>query len=128
MTVRLLWLMLGLTSVGAGVVGAILPLLPTTPFLLLAAFAFARSSPRLHAGLLAHPHFGPMIDDWRRFGAINHRAKTASVVVMALTFAFSAYLGIDSSLLVAQGAVLGAATLFVLTRPAGSSCRRGRRP
>lgn len=123
MTARLLWLMLGLTSTGAGVVGAILPLLPTTPFLLLAAFAFARSSPRLHDRLLAHPHFGPVIDDWRRFGAINRRAKVAAVVVMALTFTFSAYFGIDSSLLIGQGVALGAAALFVLTRPAGSSRR-----
>ena len=123
MTARFLWLMLGLTSFGAGVVGAILPLLPATPFLLLATFAFARSSPRLHDRLLAHPHFGPVIDDWRRFGAINRRAKIAAVVVMALTFAFSAFLGIAPSLLAGQGVVLGAAALFVLTRPAGSSRR-----
>jgi len=119
MTGRLLWIMLGMTSIGAGVIGAILPLLPTTPFLLLAAFAFARSSPRLHGRLLAHPLFGPLIDDWRRFGAIGRRAKIAAVVVMALTFAFSAYFRVDSSPLAAQGVVLGAAALFVLTRPAG---------
>src|SRR5690606_8396288 len=65
-TRRSLWLTFGLVCVGLALAGVVLPLLPATPFLLLAAFAFTRSSPRLHAWLLGHRHFGPLIEDWRR--------------------------------------------------------------
>lgn len=63
-----------------GVIGAFLPILPTTPFMILAAGCFARSSPRLEAWLLSHPVFGPMLRDWRERGAIPQRAKMAAVV------------------------------------------------
>ena len=72
----------GFLAVGLGAVGIVLPLLPTTPFLLLAAFCFARSSERLHDWLINHPTFGPPILDWRDRGAIGRKAKilaTASV-------------------------------------------------
>ncbi|MBB5518456.1 YbaN family protein [Amphiplicatus metriothermophilus] len=117
MNARPLWLLLGFGCLAAGAAGAVLPLVPTTPFLLLAAFAFARSSPRLHDWLLAHPHFGPLIDNWRRHGAIGRRAKILAVAVMAFAFAFSIALGAGAWPLVLQALVLGGAALFVLTRP-----------
>lgn len=58
MPVRALWLTLGLVSTACGVAGVVLPLVPTTPFLLLAAYAFARSSPRLHNWIMMHPRLG----------------------------------------------------------------------
>jgi uncharacterized membrane protein YbaN (DUF454 family) len=82
MTTRILWLILGVLSTACGIAGVLLPLVPTTPFLLLAAFAFARSSPRLHNWLITHPQLGPPIADWRAHGAINRRAKIMAVVVM----------------------------------------------
>lgn len=70
-----------------GVVGAFLPILPTTPFMILAAGCFARSSPRLEAWLQSHPVFGPMLRDWREWGAIPRRAKTAAVMGCAVGYA-----------------------------------------
>lgn len=115
--IRLFWLVIGLTSLGLGVIGVVLPLLPTTPFLLLAAFAFARSSPRLAAWLDAHPQFGPMIRDWRDHGAINRRAKIAAMVVILLTPILSLALGFAGWIIAVQLFVLAIVASFILTRP-----------
>lgn len=117
MITRGLWLALGLASVGLGVAGAVLPLLPTTPFLLLAAFAFARSSPRLHAWLTTHPQFGALIDDWRRHGAIGRRTKRVTVGLMVAMLAAGWLAGLSILLLGVQAAVLGCMAAFILTRP-----------
>ncbi|KPF73004.1 hypothetical protein IP88_09735 [alpha proteobacterium AAP81b] len=114
---RQLWIALGCTSVALGAAGVVLPLLPTTPFVLLAAWAFAKSSPRLHDWLLAHNMFGPLIADWRRNGAIAPRAKVASVLAMAAAFGLSLALAAPAWLLAVQGAVLAASAAFVLSRP-----------
>jgi uncharacterized membrane protein YbaN (DUF454 family) len=84
---RFLFLSLGWLFVALAVVGAFLPVLPTTPFLLLAAACFARSSPRLEAWMLDHPKFGPSLRDWREKGAIPRKAKIAAVVMMSASYA-----------------------------------------
>ncbi|MCS6986062.1 MAG: YbaN family protein [Sphingomonadaceae bacterium] len=84
---RLAYLTLGLLALALGLVGALLPLLPTTPFLILAAFAFARSSPRLEAWLLAHPQLGPPLVAWRTRRAIPRPAKVAATLGMAAGYA-----------------------------------------
>lgn len=86
---RALWVAGGLLALGTGLVGIFLPLLPTTPFVLLAAFCFARSSPRLEAWLLAHARFGPMIRNWRDHHAIPLRAKQLAWTMMAIGSAWS---------------------------------------
>lgn len=116
-TIRLLWLCGGLLSLGTGIVGIVVPLLPTTPFVLLAAYCFARSSPRLHDWLANHPRFGPSIRDWDRNGAIHPRAKRLAVGMMAATFALSLILGLKWWVLVIQAVTLCGAAAFVLTRP-----------
>ncbi len=82
---RWLWLLLAYVALGLGIIGIFLPGLPTTPFVLLAAFAAARGSKRLHARLLAHRTFGPMIREWQASGAVNRRAKYWAIGTMALS-------------------------------------------
>ncbi|MBX3620873.1 MAG: YbaN family protein [Rhizobacter sp.] len=82
---RLLWLAAGVLSLVVGVVGIFLPLLPTTPLVLLAAFCFSRGSERWEAWMLAHPRFGPMVHDWRRNRAVPLRAKQLATVMMAVS-------------------------------------------
>jgi uncharacterized membrane protein YbaN (DUF454 family) len=80
---RHVWQGAGLLCLGLGAVGAFLPLLPTVPFLLLAALCFARGNPEWERRLLAHPRWGPPILDWRHRGAIGRRAKLAAFTALA---------------------------------------------
>ncbi len=79
---RALWLGLAAISLALGVIGIVLPVVPTTPFILLAAFAAARGSQRLHGWMRNHPHFGPMLQDWERDGAVSRRAKYFATITM----------------------------------------------
>ena len=88
---RGLWAAAGLLALATGIVGAFLPLLPTTPLVLLSAFCFSRSSPRLERWLLEHPRFGPLIRDWRAYRAIPLRAKWTAWVMMAIGSAWAAW-------------------------------------
>jgi hypothetical protein len=117
-TKRLMWLAAGGLALGLGALGVFLPLLPTTPFILLAAFAFARSSPRLHNWLLQHRVFGPLIDNWRRYGAISRRAKAAGLASLVAVLFSSVLFGAPAYVLAIQAIVLGTSGLFILTRPA----------
>lgn len=80
---RWAWWLLAYVALGLGLIGILVPGLPTVPFVLLAAFAAARGSERLHARLLAHPRFGPMIRDWQTQGAVSRRAKRLATLSMA---------------------------------------------
>jgi uncharacterized membrane protein YbaN (DUF454 family) len=84
---RVIWLALALVSLALGAVGVVLPVLPTTPFLLLAAYAAARSSTRLHAWLLGHRLFGPPIRDWQAGHTVGRRAKVTASATMAISAA-----------------------------------------
>ena len=113
---RLLFLSAGWISLLLGAVGAFVPLLPTVPFVILAAFCFARGSPRLEEWLVGHRRFGPHIQAWRSRGAISRSGKRAAL----MAFAVSAALGIALmawpwSVLPLLAAVVGGS--WIATRP-----------
>ena len=114
---RLAWLCLGVICVGLGVIGAVLPLMPTTVFMLIAAYAFARSSPKLHTWLLGHKIFGPLVHNWQAHRAVSRKAKYTSVISMIGIVFLSWILKAPLRILVIQVVVLGAVAVFLLTRP-----------
>lgn len=86
---RALWLLAGGCSLLIGIVGIFLPLLPTAPFVLLAAFCFSRGSQRCERWILQHPRLGPMVLDWREQRAVPLRAKQIATVMMSLGSAWA---------------------------------------
>ncbi|MBC5764446.1 YbaN family protein [Ramlibacter albus] len=83
--VRWFYFAMALLSLGLGILGAFLPILPTVPFILLAAWFAARSSPRLLAWLENHAHFGRYIRDWRNGGVVSRKAKWAATIMMSIS-------------------------------------------
>lgn len=115
---RTIYLGLGWLALGTGVVGIFLPLLPTTPFLLLASFFFSKGSTRLHRWLLDHRRFGPPLRDWQRYGVIRPRAKAASAIMMTGMMGFAVVRAGFPPLMTSVVAVTWASVLaFVLSRP-----------
>lgn len=115
---RAVFAALGCVMVLLGIIGAFVPLMPTTIFLILAAWCFARSSPRLEAWLLDHPRFGPVLRRWREEGAIPRKAKWMACGGMAAGYALfliSAHPGLPLAALVAA-ALIGSA-VYVVSRP-----------
>lgn len=106
---RWLYVLVGWTTMGLAILGVALPLLPTTPFLLLSAACFARSSPTLHQRLLDHPRLGPVLRTWRDERAVPRSAKRRAYGLVVVAFAISitvAPLRLVRILLVVIGACL----------------------
>jgi uncharacterized protein len=82
---RVLWLLGGWLALAIGLIGIFLPLLPTTPFVLVAAWCFSRGSPRVERWLLEHPRLGPVVRDWREHHAVPLPAKQLATVMMAIS-------------------------------------------
>lgn len=83
--------------VGLGTIGAIVPVMPTTIFFILAAACYARGNPRLHDRLLAHPRFGPALRDWEEHRAMSPRAKALAITMIALGIGSTIAWGIDAT-------------------------------
>ncbi len=94
MSATLRWLMIcgGWLCVGLGVIGIFLPLLPTTPFLLLAAWLFARSSERFHLWLLNHPRLGPMVRAWQGGEGLPRQVRRRVLIVLWLSMGLSMFI------------------------------------
>ncbi|ABL69601.1 YbaN family protein [Paracoccus denitrificans] len=115
---RHIFLALGLGFTGLGFLGAFLPVLPTVPFLIVAAACFARSSERLEMWLLSHRRFGSLLTDWRECGAIPMRAKWMSLggsVLGFILFVRGSHPGWP--LMLAVGGLMAFGVVYVFTRP-----------
>ncbi|MBL0226703.1 MAG: YbaN family protein [Geobacteraceae bacterium] len=114
------WMLIccGWCSIAAGVVGIFLPIVPTVPFLLLAAACFARSSPQFHSWLLEHDQLGPLIRDYLTSGAIPLRVKRTAIGMVWVSFPVSAFLFAPAVWLkAALIAVAAVVTLYLLRLP-----------
>ena len=110
-----LLIILGAVSLGLGVAGMFLPVLPTTPFLLLTAWCWMKGSPRLHAWLMAHPKLGPYIRDLQEHKCISRRVKAVSVTTLWLTIALSIILVQPLWLRILLAAVAAGVTVHILS-------------
>jgi hypothetical protein len=106
---RTVFLVLGTLFVVLGVIGIVVPVLPTTPFLLLAAACYARGSQRSHDWLLANPAFGPLIREWQQHRAIPWRTKIYAIALMSATLAASIVFFVEPAWLKALLATIGMA-------------------
>jgi len=114
---RRLWLGFGHACVAVGMAGAALPLVPTVPLLLLAAWAYTRGSPRLRRRLFADPRFGPSLRAWRDHGAISRRGKIAAVTACAVSLAIAVASADGLLVPLIAGTFITGAAVFVMTRP-----------
>ncbi len=115
---RRVHLCLGYASLALGIVGIFLPVLPTTPFVLLAVWFFARSDPALAERLYSHPRFGPLLTTWRDEKAIPRRAKVYALGMLALSYGLILWLTESGALPVVLAIVMGGVALYIATRPA----------
>lgn len=97
----------GLLCLGLGILGLFLPVLPSTPFVLLAAACFARSSQRFYRWLMAHRAFGPLVREWRSHRSIPYRTKLFAIALMAASLSVSIVFFVHPAWLQAALAVFG---------------------
>lgn len=115
--IRLAWITLGIVSILLGAAGIFLPILPTVPFLILAAFAFSQSSERLHLWLVEHPRLGEPIREWNESGAIGRRAKIYATETILAAPVLTWALGFGGVVIAVQAAALAGVLTFIWTRP-----------
>ena len=114
---RIFWLCLGWLTLILGVIGIALPIMPTVPFFLVAAWAFSRSSPELRAKIINHPKYGAAVRAWQERGVIALPAKLWAISAMSAGVGLSLWLGLDHRLVLAQAAICTTIGVFVMTRP-----------
>lgn len=113
----LLLKIIGILFVGLAMLGVVLPILPTTPFLLVAAACFAKSSPQMQRRLLANKTFGPLIHDWQKYRSIPRKAKRIALLTMILSLCWSAFMLQNVMLIALVAALILGPFIFVLRLP-----------
>jgi uncharacterized membrane protein YbaN (DUF454 family) len=113
---RWLFTALGFLFVGLAGIGVVMPVLPTTPFVLLAAACFARSSPRFHRWLLRSRAFGPMIRRWQADHCVSRQTKAVAIGLIVVTFGLSIGLAVSHPAARAGLAALGAGAMVLIVR------------
>lgn len=109
------WWIVGFAGLGLALVGLVMPIMPTVPFLIVAAYGFNRSSPRFHAWIMNHPVFGPQLREWLEHRAIDPRVKLLVVVSMAIGLCVSFFI-LPRPWWLAQVAVLTLVGGYIVTR------------
>jgi len=117
MNKRLVFLLGGHLSVVLGIIGAILPVVPSTPFMILAAYCYSKSSPRLHQKILNLPHIGSHVRDWEDHGLISVKAKILSIVLLSVMIGFSIYVLKVTWLKIMLAIIALAISTFIFSRP-----------
>lgn len=115
--VRWAYAAFGLTCVGLGMLGIFVPGMPTTIFLILALWAFSRSSDRLHDWLYYHPRFGPFLSNWSRYGIMSRKAKWYAGLSIVISYALTILIARNLVFSLVIGAILLGVTLYIVTRP-----------
>jgi uncharacterized membrane protein YbaN (DUF454 family) len=115
------WTVAAYACLGLALAGVVLPVLPTTPFALLATYCAARGSERLHAWLLAHPALGPVIRDWSEHRSVSRRAKVVATATMALSAAILLLLSGPGWLPLGVTALMATVATWLWLRPEPSS-------
>ena len=111
------YLVLAYVALAVGIAGIILPLLPATPFLLIAVWAGSRGSQRVHDWIFEQPRFARLINDWREQGAIPLNAKWLATAMMITSFLTLIWSGANAWLLLGMGIFFGCVGGFLWTRP-----------
>lgn len=117
MIMRLLWLGVGWVSLVLGSIGAFLPVMPTVPFLILAVWAFSRSSPYWRDRILHHPKFGPPIKAWRERGVVSRNAKIWAISAMTIGVVWALFLALPPAVIAVQATICAMVSVYLITRP-----------
>lgn len=113
----MLYTLLAWICITLAVIGLVVPGLPSTPFLLLGAWAASRGSKRLHDWLHRHPRLGPVLKDWQQQRAIARRSKVLAISLLAVSWAISYWSGASAIVLTLLAALFIALSMFLATRP-----------
>ncbi len=121
---RPLYLVLAYTSLGLGILGAFLPLLPTTPFLLLAAWSASRGSPQLHRWLYEHPRYGATLIAWEQERAVATSAKVTACVLMSFSWVVMVWMTSGWLVPAITGVLFTGMALFLISRPVPQQAKK----
>lgn len=119
---KILLLLLGHICLTLGIVGIFLPILPTTPFLLLAAYCYSKSNKKLYSWILSHKYLGPPLKDWQESGVIGIKAKIIATIMILLIIVFRiSTLKIALFYRITAITILATVLVFIWSRP---SCKK----